>query len=113
MSEFKPAAEAVVVSAWGVFADLVVPCYYFAPGPVNKGTMECIFRPVRSRFVDGTTVKIGDSEVLIPASQITSVAVPAAGDYLLTVGGTHRWDVIAGQLETCQVLMRLFVRAVY
>jgi hypothetical protein len=109
----KAAAEAAAASLWGLFGEFATPCYYFTPGPVNRGTMECIIRPVRARYVDGVDVKAGDSEVLIPAAQITAVPNPAAGDYLQTLGGEHRWDVLSGQLNASQVVMRLIVRRAY
>ena len=112
-NNFKTAAQEAVASLWGVYSEFVEKCYYFTPGPVNKGTMECIFSPVRDSIVDGTNVKVGDSEVQIPAVQMAGVAVPAAGDYLLTLGGTKRWDVIAGQPDSNQVVMRLIVRRLY
>jgi hypothetical protein len=110
---FKAAATAMAASFWGVFSEFVTPCYYFTPGPVNQGKMECIIRPVPARFVDGADVKAGDSVVLIPAAQMASVPNPAAGDYLLTLGGEHRWDVLSGQLDASQVLVRLIVRRAY
>ena len=109
----KPAAQAAATSLWGMFSEFVVPCYYFTAGPVNRGTMECIIRPVPARYVDGADVKAGDSQVFIPAAQMTAVPNPVPGDYLLTLGGDHRWDVLSGQLTASQVLMRLIVRRAY
>ena len=59
----KPAAVAAATSLWGMFSEFVTPCYYFTPGPMNRGTMECIIRPVPGRYVDGADVKAGDSQV--------------------------------------------------
>ena len=112
-NNLKPAAQEAVASLWGVFSEFVEKCYYFTPGPVNKGTMECIFRPVRDSIVDGTNILAGDSEVVIPAVQMASVSVPSKDDYLLTLGGAKRWDVIAGQPDCNQVVMRLIVRRLY
>ena len=115
MAMSKPEAAAVVANHWGVFAAFVAPCYYFTAGPVNKGTLSCIFRPVRSWFVDGSTVQVGDSEVLVPTVEMEAVPMPpvAGVDYLLDLGGVHRWNVITGQALACQVLTRLIVRRVY
>jgi len=113
MGLLKPAAEAMAASLWGAFSEFVVKCYYFTPGPVNQGTRDCLIVPVRPGLVDGTVVKAGDSEVLIPATQMGAVSHPVAGDYLLTLGGEKRWDVIAGQLDANQVVMRLVVRRAY
>ena len=109
----KAAAQAAAVSLWGVFSEFVTKCYYFTPGPMNQGTMECIIRPVRAALVDGTNILAGDSEVLIPAMQMGTVSHPVPGDYLLTLDGVKRWDVLAGQLDGCQVVMRLIVRRAY
>jgi len=109
----KPAAQAAAASLWGVFSEFVTRCYYFTPGPVNRGTMECIIRPVPARYVDGADVKAGDSMVFIPAAQMTAVPNPVVGDYLLTLGGEHRWDVLSGQPNASQVIMRLIVRRAY
>jgi hypothetical protein len=105
--------ESAASSAWRCFRDFVVPCYYFVSGPVNKGTVECIMRPVPSRVVDGVEVKVGDSVVFIPAVQMAAVSMPAVGDYLLTPDGVKRWNVLAGQLNGSQTLMVLVVRRIY
>ena len=109
----KPAAVVAATSLWGMFSEFVVPCYYFTAGPVNQGTMECIIRPVPARYVDGSDVKAGDSQVFIPAAQMTAVPHPVPGDYLLTLDGTKRWDVLSGQLNASQVVMRLMVRRAF
>jgi hypothetical protein len=76
--------------------------------------MECIFRPVPARFIDGTNVKVGDSQCYVPAAQMAGVALPpGAGDYLLTVDGAKRWDVVAAQPNASQCIVVLVVRRVY
>ena len=114
MGVLKPAAAATAASMWAALAEFVEPCYYFASGTTNAGTMDCIIRPVPARFVDGTNVLVGDSQVFIPAAQMASVPLPStANDYLLTTGGTKRWNVIAAQLNVSQCVMVLIVRRIY
>ena len=114
MGVLKPAAAATAASMWAALAEFVEPCYYFASGTTNAGTMDCIIRPVPARFVDGTNVLVGDSQVFIPAAQMAGVPLPpTANDYLLTTGGTKRWNVIAAQLNVSQCVMVLIVRRIY
>ena len=55
-----------------------------------------------------------ENEAFIPAAQMAGVPLPpGAGDYLLTVGGTKRWNMIAAQLNASQCVMVLIVRRIY
>ena len=109
----KPAAASAITNAWGILSEFTVRCYYFTAGPVNAGTVDCLIYPVRAGLVDGTNIKAGDSEAMIIASQIPALTFPKPPDYLLTLDGVKRWDVLAGQLGAAQLMLRLVVRRAY
>ncbi|HEY2951714.1 MAG TPA: hypothetical protein VGK40_03970 [Verrucomicrobiae bacterium] len=69
-------------------------------------TMAALYAPVKalcvdyhSQDIDGSAVLVGDEKCFIRASELTSITLPGAGDYLTETISGQRREVIAARLD--------------
>jgi hypothetical protein len=94
---------------FAVYSQVVVAGTYTKAGGGTVNVSMLVF-PVNLALADGTIILPGDEKVLIQASELTSIANPAAGDTVTeTASGVVR-NVIVAQRDLTRQLWTFFAR---